>query len=204
MTITEVRKNAAPAFCSCICARRACADGAAGGGAGRRDDRSGALPHDRSRRRDASHAGGFLHPADLAGKQLRPGVTSRAGAQGARSSCPGPPPSAGSPIRSIPNRRSRNPPSCSTTCGGASAISGWQRLPTMAGRRGSRPGSRDAAACHRKRATTCRHHRPQCGRLGRRGAPHRTAAATRRDGNALPGAGRGIPPRPRAARGHGL
>ena len=83
-----------------------------------RNDRSGALPHDRGRRRDAPHAGGFLHPADLAGEQLPARRLRAARARRAsRSSCPAPRPSAGSPIRSIPSRRSRNRRNCWTICG---------------------------------------------------------------------------------------
>ena len=60
----------------------------------------------------APPAGRFLHPADLAGKQLPAGVTAGRARRASRSSCPGPRPSAALPIRSIPSRRSRNRPSC--------------------------------------------------------------------------------------------
>ena len=78
-----------------------------------RDDRSGAVPHDRSGRDGTSPAGRFLHAADLAGKQLPAACHEPARARrGWRNSCRVRRPSAGSPIRSIPSRRSRNRPSC--------------------------------------------------------------------------------------------
>ena len=112
-----------------------------------RDDRPGAVPHDRRRRDDAPPAGRFLHAADLAGEQLPAGVTSRAGAQGAAQFMPGTAAERGladpfDPEQAIP----KSAELLDRSARRASAISGLRPRPTMAGRRGWKPGLRDAAS----------------------------------------------------------
>ena len=118
----------------------------------RRDHRSGAVPPDRHLRQGERPADRVPDAADLAREHLpdrrhEPGRRARGRAVHARHGAP----SAGSPIRSIPSRRSPRPAGCCRIICASSAISALRPPPITAARRASRTGSRAGASCSPRR-----------------------------------------------------